>query len=103
MISVIIDDEPEGIETLEYLLDKHSGEIKITGFANNIHSGFELIIKTKPDLVFLDVEMPGGNGFDELEKFSENNFSFEVIFTTAYGHYAIKAFEYAALDYLLTR
>lgn len=67
--------------------------------ADNAEEGFLLINKLKPDVVFLDIEMPKGNGFYLLEKFDKINF--QVIFTTAYDRYAIKAIKYHALDYLL--
>jgi two-component system LytT family response regulator len=71
----------------------------VVGNADSIGPAEELIRKMKPDLVFLDVEMPFGNGFDLLEKFEKINFS--VIFSTAYDHYAVKAIKINALDYLL--
>ena len=96
---VIVDDELRGRETLNALIEKHCPEISVVGIAGSAKEGFEVINNTNPDIVFLDVEMPGGNGFDMLEMFS--NVPFEVVFTTAYGHYAIKAIKHSALDYLL--
>ena len=62
-------------------------------------SAYDAIIKYQPDLLFLDIEMPNGNAFDLLEKFRE--IDFDIIFTTAYDHYAIKAIKFSALDYIL--
>ncbi|MCB9360691.1 MAG: response regulator transcription factor [Flavobacteriales bacterium] len=97
--AVIIDDEEKGRKLLEILVSNYCSGVNIVGKANSVATGIPLIEETNPDLVFLDVEMTGGNGFDLLEKMAPINFS--VIFTTAYDQYAIKAFKYSALDYLL--
>lgn len=96
---VLVDDESRGREMLSSLLEKHCPEVTVVGQAQSAADGYNLIKAEKPDLVFLDVEMPGGNGFDMLEMFDKVDF--EVVFTTAYGHYAIKAIKHSALDYLL--
>lgn len=97
---VIIDDEEKSIDTLSYML-KHYCECEIeeVGVATNIKDAFDLIKTQKPELVFLDIEMPFGSGFDLLEKFETLNF--QVIFTTGFDHYAISAIKFSALDYLL--
>jgi two-component system LytT family response regulator len=97
--SIIIDDEPGNIVTLEELLKAYCPEIAISGSALNPIIAFDLIQKVKPALIFLDIEMPYGNAFSLLDKLSP--VEFEVIFITAFNDYAIKAFKYAALDYIL--
>lgn len=97
--TIIIDDEPRGRDTLKTLLTKHCPDVSVSGEAASVVEGFKLITKEAPDLVFLDIEMPGNNGFDLLEMFS--SIPFKVIFTTAYDKYAIKAIKYSAMDYLL--
>lgn len=97
--AIIIDDEINSRKTLDSLLKKYCPEVEVAGIADSVKSGLEQIEKTKPDVVFLDIEMPGGSGFDLLEKAPKINF--EVIFTTAYDQYAIQAIKFSALDYLL--
>lgn len=96
---VIIDDEPGNIVTLEELIKAYCPALSIEGTAQNIIAGEQIIEMCKPDLVFLDIEMPFGNAFDLLDKLTP--VKFEVIFITAFNDYAIKAFKYAALDYIL--
>lgn len=96
---VIIDDEPKGVFALKTFLHEHCKEVLLKGTANNAQSGKELIEAEKPQLVFLDIEMPLGSGFDMLNALAEINF--EIIFITAYDEYAINAFRFSALDYLL--
>lgn len=98
---VIIEDEPESLSLLRSLL-KESGLVKIAGTSNDPFVAVELIIRIKPDIVFLDIKMPGKSGFEVLDDLhKESSVNPFVIFTTAYDEYAIKAFEYAAFDYLL--
>lgn len=100
MISVIlIDDEKTAIEVLELIIKKHCPHLKILGYAHNIHDGYQLIESLKPDLIFLDINMPGGLGLELVEKITHLQTS--VIFTTAYQEYAINAVKLAAVDYLL--
>ncbi len=99
MKSIIIDDEPGNIITLTELLKEYCPEVTITGTALNPVEGLELIMRTEPDVVFLDIEMPYGNAFDLLDKLMP--VSFEIVFITAFNEYAIKAFKYTAMDYLL--
>lgn len=94
---VIVDDEPLARDELGYLLADLS-EIEIVGEAENIDKAEKIILELKPDLVFLDINMPGGDGFELLERLT---MAPPIIFTTAYDQYAIKAFEVNALDYLL--
>lgn len=96
---IIVDDERIARETLRDFLDDYTQGTEIIGLATSKSEGISMISELNPDLVFLDIEMPGGNGFDLLEQIEE--IDFEVIFTTAYGHYAIQAIKYAALDYIM--
>ena len=96
---VIIDDEPFSVKVTQSILEEAGSNFKVIGTAHNITTGEHVIKQTSPDVVLLDIEMPGGNGFDLLKRFEE--ISFHVIFITAYDQYAIKAFEFSAVDYLL--
>lgn len=96
--TLIIDDEKGCRDSLLHLLQSFT-QIEIIGVASSIKEAEKLIIELQPQLLFLDIEMPGGNGFELLEKF--NPINFDIIFTTAFDQYAIKAIKYSALDYLL--
>lgn len=97
--AVIIDDEQNCVEMLEWLLKTYCPIVTVVAMCNSGEQGIEAIMKHRPDVVFLDIEMPRMNGFDMLEKFE--HLFFEVVFTTAYNKFAIKAFRYSALNYLL--
>jgi len=97
--TIIIDDEPNMVEALKLKLTEFCEGIEIIGTGNGIDEGLELIESQQPDLVFLDIEMPFGTGFDLLEKVKVKNF--HVVFVTAYDHYALKAIKFSALDYIL--
>ncbi len=97
--AVIIDDEHSARETLSGMLAKFCPEVMIAGMADSAQEGINVIQNYQPQLVFLDVQMPFGSGFDLLEALP--NINFEVIFTTAYNQYALKAIKFSALDYLL--
>ena len=98
--TIIIDDEPAAREKLQLLLEKYcSDKITLAEICKSPEEGMDAIAKHRPDLIFLDVEMPTMTGFDMLRKIGKVNF--EVIFTTAHDHYAIKAIKFSALDYLL--
>ena len=94
---LIIDDERLARNELKKLLAAHP-DIEIVGEASNAEEGIEQIEKLNPDLIFLDIQMPGKTGFEML---AELDAAPTVIFTTAYDEYALKAFEVNALDYLL--
>lgn len=94
---MIIDDERLAREELKRLLKQHA-ELEVVAEAANIVEAQELIRKTVPDVIFLDIQMPGGTGFDLLQSLDETP---EVIFTTAFDQYALRAFDVSALDYLL--
>ncbi|MBI1221069.1 MAG: response regulator [Bacteroidetes bacterium] len=96
---VIVEDEMKSREGLKNLIDEFCPNAEVVGMAANVESGVEAITGLQPDLVLLDIEMQSSTGFDLLEKIPEINF--EVIFTTAYEQYAIKAIKFSALDYLL--
>lgn len=97
--SIIIEDEPKSKAMLKALLSKFCPEIELLGTASNVQEGVSLIKKVRPNLVFLDIEMPGEKGIHLFQYF--DNIEFEVIFTTAYDQYAIDALRLSALDYLL--
>lgn len=97
--AIIIDDEINGRENLRGALTKFCSEIEVLGEAASAISGIEAIQNQQPDLVFLDIEMPGGNGFKVLEFFDQP--AFGVIFVTAYNQYAIQAIRFSAIDYIL--
>jgi two-component system LytT family response regulator len=99
MKCIIIDDEKHCIKTLTNLLETNFSEVNILATCMDSTKAYDLIQLHKPDFIFLDIEMPLLNGFDLLSKF--DHLDFEVIFTTAYDSYAIKAIKYSALDYLL--
>ena len=95
--SIIVEDEPHSIERLKYLL-KDLKDIQIIGEAQDGKTAIELINNLKPELIFLDIQLPGTSGFGVLEKIS---YPVMVIFITSYDQYAIKAFEENAVDYIL--
>lgn len=96
---IIIDDEPQSRQKLQELIARNHPEIEVIATANCVNKGCEAIKKFKPDLIFLDIEMPDGSGFDLLEQI--DNRDFFVIFVTAHHQYAITAIKFEALDYLL--
>ncbi len=96
---VIVDDDVKSVESLQLLIKKYCPNYKVVGSAHNIEEGAREIIIHRPDIVFLDVEMPDGTGFDLLKMLKTRNF--EVVFITAHNQYAINAIKHSALDYLL--
>lgn len=97
--ALIIDDEESTVNVLQLLLQQHVPEIEEIYTAVGSQEGLQKIKEINPQLLFLDIEMPTMSGFELLEQFPQHDF--EVIFVTAYDHYAIKAIRYSALDYLL--
>ena len=96
---IIIDDEQKARETIKNIIKLSKTDLEILGEADSVGTGFELISRTNPDLVLLDINLPDGTGFDLLQKFKR--IPFKTIFITAYEEYAINAFKFSALDYLL--
>jgi two-component system LytT family response regulator len=97
--TIIIDDEVHCLKTLSMLLEEFCPDVQVLEKCPSAKKGLDSIEKLRPDLVFLDIEMPVMNGFELLEQLPE--IPFKVIFTTSYDQYAIKAFRFSALDYLL--
>ena len=97
--AVIIDDELNNCLNLQSIIQRYCDDIDVVSLAHSAVEGIDVISKFKPKLVFLDIKMPGGSGFDMLERIQ--NTDFEVIFVTAYDQYAIKAIRLSAIDYLL--
>ena len=97
--TVIVDDEQDAVDFIESIAKEYCPNLKVVGRAYSAIEGIEVINKEKPDLVFLDVEMPHGSGFDLLAGFPEKDF--DVIFITAFNHYAIRAIKFSAVDYIL--
>lgn len=97
--AVIVDDEQNARENLSFLVEEYCPQIQIIGMAESVSEATDLILKQKPDLVFLDIEIGEGSGFDVLDTIKDSRV--EVIFITAFNHYAIKAFKFSAIDYLL--
>ena len=97
--AVVVEDEKTSRETLIGYITKYCDNVKVVGEANDVKTGLLIIKKLQPDIVYLDIEMPFGNGFDLLEQVPVINF--ETIFVTAYSDYAIKAFNSSAAFYLL--
>jgi two-component system LytT family response regulator len=99
--AIIIEDEEESLQLLHNLIQKN-GLAEVTGSTKEPAEALDMILKLNPDLVFLDIKMPGMSGFDILDKLSKiRSVHPYIVFTTAYNEYAVKAFEYAAFDYLL--
>lgn len=101
--AVLIDDDVNLREGMKGLLSLYAPDINIIGEADSVATGVEILNKLNPQVVFLDIQMNDGTGFDILEKLSEINgkVTSHVVFITAYEHYAIKAFRFSALDFLL--
>lgn len=95
----IIDDEQDARQSLRTMIDTLCPNVEVCGDADSVESAYILIRQTQPDGILLDIELEDGTGFDLLDKFP--NPSFQVVFTTAYDEFAIKAFRYHVLDYLL--
>lgn len=97
--AVLIDDEDKAVKNLASLLGEFCPDIEIAGTASTLTDAKKAVSTHSPDLVFLDIEMPEANGFELLEQLGDVDF--ELIFITAYHQYAIKAFKFSAVDYLL--
>lgn len=97
--AILIDDETSGLKGLQLLMEKYCPQIKIVASTNEAIKGVELINDYRPEIVFLDINMPRLNGFELLDKLIYRNF--QLIFTTAHEEYALKAIKQSAIDYLL--
>jgi two-component system, LytTR family, response regulator len=98
---IIIDDESKARILLESVIKNYCPELELVALCEDLPSGIKAIKKYKPSLVFLDIEMPGHSGLELLDFFNEDEIDFNVIFTTAYNEYALQAFRFSAIDYLL--
>lgn len=99
MTTVIVDDEALARETLHNMLKLFYPNLEVIGEADSVASGVEIVRKLNPDVVFLDIQMSDGSGLDLLSQFESISFKFVII--TAYQEYAIKAFKFSAIDYIL--
>jgi two-component system, LytTR family, response regulator len=97
--AILIDDEKSSTVALKWLLETYCPDVNVVAVCDSGETGIAAIREHKPDVVFLDIEMPKMNGFEVLENLGDINF--EVVFTTAYDQFAVKAFRYSALNYLL--
>ncbi len=97
--ALLIEDEERSRIVLRNLLETYCPEVEVVGTADSVASGIRAVKELQPDILFLDVQITGGTGFDVLEKVDFPGIA--VIFTTAYDHYALKAFKFSAIDYLL--
>jgi two-component system LytT family response regulator len=98
---ILIDDEPRARLLLRAIIGQYCTGLTIAAECADLPSGVKAIKKHRPELVFLDIEMPGHSGLELLDFFNEEEIDFSVIFTTAYNAYAIQAFRFSAIDYLL--
>ncbi|MGB4846245.1 MAG: LytTR family DNA-binding domain-containing protein, partial [Ferruginibacter sp.] len=97
--TILVDDEPRGLSALQKLLEFNCPEIEIVATCNSADAAKEKIMQLKPQLVFLDINMPERTGFDLLNEIEDRNF--EIIFVTAHNNYMLQAFQFSAVDYLL--
>jgi two-component system, LytTR family, response regulator len=99
--ALIIDDEEMARTLLKGMLEEYCSNVKVIDACKDLPSGVKSIYKNKPDIVFLDIEMPGHSGLELIDFFNDEEINFSVIFVTAYNKYAIQAFKLSAVDYLL--
>ena len=97
--TIIVEDELRNAQALQKMVEEGTSDIQILAVAPTLHRAYELIRQIRPRLVFLDIKMPHGTGFDLLERLGK--IDFDIIFTTAFDHYAIQAINFSALAYLL--
>lgn len=98
--TILLDDDQGALETLKLTLQKYCPDVEILGYYTDVHIAIEAILASNPDLLLMDIEMPSLSGFDIVERIRGMAMP-EVIFITAYNEYALKAFKYAAVDFLL--
>jgi two-component system LytT family response regulator len=99
--AIIVDDEPKARKLLAAMIADCDAEVEIIAECEDLPTGVKAIKKFAPNLVFLDIEMPTFSGLELMDFFKEEEINFGVIFTTAYGDYALQAFKFSAVDYLL--
>lgn len=99
MKTIIIDDEAKARKTIKEILKYAGTDIEVVAEGESVQTGYKAVLKHQPDLVLLDIKMPDGTGFDLLKKLPDTNF--KLIFITAFEQYAIRAFDFSALDYIL--
>jgi two-component system LytT family response regulator len=100
--AIIIDDEIRAVKMLQAIIEDTCAEdVVVVATCNDLPEGVKSIKKFKPDLVFLDIEMPGYSGLQILDFFNDDEINFEIVFTTAYNEFALQAFKLSAIDYLL--
>jgi two-component system LytT family response regulator len=99
LTALVVDDELNSRQTITYMLGHYCPNVRVVGEADGVDSAYTSIQRLNPDVVFLDLQLADGNGFDLLRRFEEVHFM--LIIVTAYQDYAIRAFKYCALDYLL--
>ena len=97
--TLIVDDEPDAVNFIRTIIAEYCPNLEVIGTAHSVKEAIKVIETDMPDLIFLDVEMPHGSGFDLLLQFPEK--TFDVIFITAFNHYAIQAIKFSAVDYIL--
>lgn len=101
LTAIIIEDEKKARELLKALLTDYCPNVVVLEQCEDLPSGIKAISKYKPDVVFLDIEMPGHSGLEILDFLNEEDITFDIIFITAYSEYAVDAFQLSATDYLL--
>ncbi len=99
--AIIVDDEPNARRALRGVLEESFTQVEVLAECKDVPEAVKTIHKLKPDLVFLDIEMPGYNGFELLDFFDQQSMNFKIIFVTAYSDYSLRAFEISAVDYIL--
>ena len=99
MKAILVDDEPDGIRTLKKMLESHCPNVEVAATCSNAVVAKQELERVRPDVVFLDIQMPGKSGLDLLTEMPEKEF--EVIFVTAHNEYMLQALQYSAADYLL--
>ncbi|RYG40887.1 MAG: response regulator transcription factor [Chitinophagaceae bacterium] len=99
MKAILVDDEPDGIKTLQKMLERHCPSVLIAATCNNANAAKQQIVALKPDVVSLDIQMPGKSGIDMIGELPDKNL--EIVFVTAHNEYLLQALQYSAADYLL--
>lgn len=98
---IIIDDEPKARSLLTAIIEQYCPNLTVVDTCEDLPNGIKSIKKYNPELIFLDIELPGHSGLELMDFFNDNEVNFSIIFTTAYNEYALQAFKFSAIDYLL--